>query len=349
MARFLEKYVTGDSLQWLLDPADRDVRYLALRDLLDEADGDDYRRLEGFLASGPLLKNKNGIPGSQGRYDLLYSGSLWILAEAVERGLDRRSEVIEKIIRYLREAGTGEAGGFSLPWKPRAESALYTGEMVRLSLAAGFSDDAVAGSIRWILEHQRHDGGWLQWQVGGWADLASFLFFNRPGKGGLRDSDRSVTSCPYASIACARALLLNQKVHPSPEAGRAIAAAAEFFLKRKFFDFRDLGFFNSRLISRQDFRLLGFPVFGQYDILTGLIFISLAGRFNDPRASEAFNLVMSKQNGNGSWDQESAEAGMLFGNKRKRCLGRESKWVTLNVLRMLKYAEETEQGQLEKA
>jgi hypothetical protein len=37
---------------------------------------------------------------------------------------------------------------------------------------------------------------------------------------------------------------------------------------------------------------------------------------------------------------ESAQTGMLFGDvKKKTVLGKRSKWVTLNVMRMLKHAD----------
>jgi hypothetical protein len=79
-------------------------------------------------------------------------------------------------------------------------------------------------------------------------------------------------------------------------------------------------------------------VLSQYDILYGLIFIAKAGLINDNRTGEAFNIIMSKQNNDGSWNLENAQTGMLYGNVKRNYVGKKNKWVTLNVLRLLKYA-----------
>jgi len=337
----LKKYISGDSLGWLLETSDPDVRYLTLRDVLCRAGEDDYRAAESFIAGAPGLKpGKDGVPGNPKRYDLYSTGTLWAFAEMVGRGLDRRTGLVVKTAEFLSRAGIGESGGFSLPWKPAAESALYTGEMVRLLLSAGVMDDRTESGIAWVLERQRHDGGWLHWQVGGWTDLASFLLLNRPGRGLAREADTAVMSCPYATIACASALLIYNRLRPSEKTARAVGRAAEYFLRARMHDFNASGLFNSRLIYRQNFSVPGYPVLGQYDSLSGLVFLAGAGRFNDPRASAAFNGIMARQNRDGTWDSESNQAGMMA-QRGRQWPGRKSKWVTLNVFRLLKLAEET--------
>ena len=63
--------------------------------------------------------------------------------------------------------------------------------------------------------------------------------------------------------------------------------------------------------------------------------VARAGYFKDSRTVDAFNLIMSKQNPDGSWNLENAQTGMLYGNNRKAPIGIKNKWVTLSVMRML--------------
>jgi hypothetical protein len=344
------KYVSDESLHWLLDPSDPDVRYLALRDIQGQAGDDDYARAEAHLAAMPFLQERRrGLPGDSKRFDLYYRGTLWCLAEAVSRGLDRRTASVAQSAEYLLEVAQSKTGAFSLPWRPAVESALHTGEMARLLAAAGMADERTDLAIDWIVKHQRHDGGWLHWSIGRWRDLPGFLLLNRPGSGLARERDAATASCPYATAACALALLTRNRQSITKEIAAAREKAATFLLTAGLCDFRNTGLFNSRMIVQQDFRLMGFPVLGQYDILYGLNILARAGRFSDPGAAAAFNLVMAKQNSDGTWNQESTEAGMIFGNASRTVRGKKSKWVTLNVLRMFRWAHEFSGDQFEKA
>lgn len=336
---FIKKYLSADPLPWLLEPSDQVILYLVKRDLLNQCTESDYVELVRSKAIAQLLqKSKGNILGYGNRFDLYYRGALWYLCEIVEYGLDIRSAEIKKTAAFLIDESQLDSGGFSLSWKPAVESALYTGEIVRVLIQAGIKDVGIVQGIQWLLDHQRHDGGWLYWPVGGLLDMFRFFFFNKPGKGLERESDTFIPSCPYASLACARALSLYNRYESSLQLTESINRAAEFFLEKRLYNFDNKPLYNSRLKSYQDFTRLGYPVLGQYDILSGLVFITEAGYFNDPRAADAFNIIMGKQNDDGTWNSESYNTGMVrkdaSGNKKDGA----SKWVTLNVLRMLKEA-----------
>ena len=334
------KYLMADSLEWLLDPEDPVIRYLALRDILGRASDHDYRSLMSAVPVASLLKKvKNNILGDTKRFGLYHRGSLWFLALAAEFGLDQRTDCVRETALFLLEKAQLESGGITLPWKPPVESALYTGELARILIRTGIVDHGVPGAVEWLCDHQRYDGGWLYWPVGGALDMLGFMLFNRPGRGGARDDDREIPSCPYASLACARALMLYLPHDTLGMIKTAIQKAAGFFLSRRLFQFDNRPLYNSRLIPRQDFTRLGYPVLGQYDVLSACIFIAQAGRFDDYRAADTFNSIMSKQDEKGRWSQESHLQGMIryataSGAKE------ESKWVTLNVMRLLKHIGE---------
>jgi len=334
----ISKYLTADPVPWLLEESDPCVQYLTKRDILGDNTPADY----GILCKSPELMKimnsaQNGILGDKTNFDIYYTGSMWLFAEAVARGLDRRIESIERTAEFLAGRCQMPSGGFSLNWKPGTEVACRTGDMIRSMILAGYRDERIKKGIDWIISHQRHDGGWLHCPLAGIRDLFCLMLFNRAGKGLSREDDRGVTSCFYATIACANALAEYGRKNDSTVVKGAAGRAAEFFLKRELYKNSEGYPLRPRWEWNRDFRLLGYPVMSQYDILYGLLFIARAGFSSDPRAGNAFNLVMSKQNTDGTWNLENAQTGMLYGNGRPP-IGEKNKWVTLNALRLLKMA-----------
>ncbi|MFC1671486.1 prenyltransferase/squalene oxidase repeat-containing protein, partial [Spirochaetota bacterium] len=333
----IKKYLTTNPIQWLLENNDPIIRYLTLRDIVQKDYDREYNIIFQSKQIQTLLKSgTSGIMGNKNNYDIYYKGSMWYFAESIEMGMDKRTEQVDKTAQYITETSQLESGGFTLNWKPKVEAACRTGDMVKYLILAGYNDDRVEKGIHWILEHQRHDGGWLHCPLGSTCDIIKLMLFNKSGSGLKRESNTCINSCFYATIACSMAL-----VHYENKHDEALKKAANFFLKRSLYlnsknePIKPKRFWNS------DFRLLGYPVLNQYDILYGMNFISEAGYFKDSRTVDAFNLIMSKQNPDGSWNLENAQTGMLYGNDRKAPIGIKNKWVTLSVMRMLKNTERT--------
>jgi hypothetical protein len=298
-----------------------------------------YEALRKHAAKEFLVTAEDGILGDQARFDIYYRGSMWYLAQAVEMGLDRREAPVERTAEFILGRCQKESGGFTLSWKPEVEVACRTGDMIRYLIRAGYDDERIDRGIRWIASHQRHDGGWLHCPLAGMCDVLKLALFNWSGSGLKREEDRRVPSCFYATIACAMALVDYRQVPGRNE--EVIGRVAEFFLRRRMFrSEKDPG----RTVRykrnwNRDFTLLGYPILSQYDILFGLIFIARAGYFQDSRTGEAFNIIISRQNEDGTWNLDNAQTGMLYGNMGKgKPLGQKNKWVTLNALRLFKYA-----------
>jgi hypothetical protein len=333
------KYLNANPTEWLCEDSNPSISYLTRKEILKEGDLDSlYRVISESAEIRRIMKNEGEILGSEKNFDLYYTGAMWCFAEAVERGLDSRTAVIQRTADFIISAGQTESGGFSLNWSPRIEVACRSGDMLRYLLRAGYSDERIRRGISWIRDHQRHDGGWLHCPIAGMCDQLRLVFLNRPGGGLKREMDTRVTSCFYATIACSMALVEFRDRTRSESYDDQIRRAAEFFLKRSLY--KDSG---SEPISPQggwnrDFRLLGYPVLSQYDILYGLLFVAKAGSISDRRTGEAFNLIMSKQNDDGTWNLENAQTGMLHGNEARHYVGKKSKWVTLQILRLLKYS-----------
>lgn len=332
------KYLTGNPVNWLLEDSDPSIRYLVKKEIIHDPDCGNY--YDSILSAPEIQRiiSKNGnFFGNAIYYDIYYKGAMWCFAEAVERGLDKRTEAVRTTAAFLTSECQMTSGGFTLNWKPHTEVACRTGDMVRYLTRAGYTDEPVQRGISWIAGHQRHDGGWLHCPLAGTCDQLKLLVLNRPGNGLAREGNRQVTSCIYATIACAMALLEYRIITGSTSGDEQINNAAEFFLRRSLYKTAGNDPIKPKLNWNRDFRLLGYPVMSQYDILYGLLFIAMTGRIKDRRTGEAFNLIISKQNSDGTWNMENARTGMLYGNTARNHVGRRSKWITYRVLRLMQY------------
>jgi hypothetical protein len=117
--------------------------------------------------------------------------------------------------------------------------------------------------------------------------------------------------------------------------------AAEFFLGRKLFRSGAGEPIRPHRGWNRDFRLLGYPLLCQYDILSGLDLIADAGYRNDERTVEAFNILIQKQDSLGRWRYENPATGMLF-RELKKDNEDAHRWLTLRVLRFFRKTETPE-------
>lgn len=340
------KFINNDPLPWLCDGRDPSVAYLTGIHILNVSkDSAEGRRLyEVVLRSDAveklLLHARDGILGDSRHFDIIPRGTMWSFAEAVTRGLDSREEIVARTSAYIVENFQMKNGGFTLGWTPRVSAGCRTGDMICYLLQSGVDDVRVDDGIRWILQHQRHDGGWLHCPVAGTCDMLRFFMARRSGKGLDYEGDHGVASCVYATSACCRALMQYNQAELTRE---ALHRAAEYFLQHGLFMHAQAAGIRHLCGQNDQFSLPGVPVLSQYDTIDGLYIMAYTERMGDTRCTEAFNDLMSRQNSDGSWDLGRVNTGMLLngraGRKRK---GRPDRWVTMRILNVLKRAGELE-------
>jgi hypothetical protein len=335
-------YLNDNPVEWLLEASDPSIRYHTRRDIVNDPAGDaNYDDILRSSAIRRISSTDGTMLGTSTNIDLFYKGTIWCFAEAVERGLDRRTPLVSSTAEFILSTCQTSSGGFSLNWNPRVALSCRTGDMIRYLIRAGFRDERILKGIEWIVRNQRSDGGWLHCPLAGICDQFKLVLLKKPGGGLRREKNPDVTSCFYATIACAMALVEHRQAIVTASHQDSIRKAAEFFLKRSLFKNTRNEPVATRTSWNRDFRLLGYPVLSQYDILYGLLFIARAGFFNDGRTGEAFNLIMSKQNNDGTWNMENFQTGMMRQDTMKHGEGTRSKWVTLQVLRLLTVAHTT--------
>ncbi len=334
----MNKYLNGDPVPWLTDGENPAVTYLAKRDLLSDGDpGRLYSQLELSALTGYFRKNSSGnILGDSKNFDTFYRGSVWFFLLAVESGYDCRTDFVSKTADFLCGRSQLPDGGFSLRLNPPVSTGCRTGNIVTAMIKAGFNDERTESGISWIIKNQRPDGGWLHCPFRSTADIIKFVFMNRRGKGGSDDSDPQVQSCPVATFSCMSALALAGK----PDSVEALRNAARFMLGLNYTQK------NKNLSTRcglsTELLKTGYPVMSQFEIISLLRVISDAGSWNTRGTAEIFNHLIGLQGSNGRWSSSNSCQGMI---KEKF---RESRWVTLNALRLIKAVSGSE-FQLEKA
>jgi hypothetical protein len=329
----LNKYLNSNPIPWLIEDSNPSVKYLAKKFILGNADSNDYAALEKYYPVKKILeKLKNGIFGNLNQFDAYYTGSMWLFAQAVYLGLDSRHEVIKKTAEAIIGISQLSSGGFSTSAQPKTVDACLTGLMAGYLIISSVENKSADAAIQWIKNNQRYDGGWLHTPYISNIDILKKIMFNKAGKGLIYESNEKIPSCVYATSACMNAIILDNNDNKH---SLHIKKAADFFLKNRLFVNGQTNSTPSKIRKNlnSNFSLISVPFFCQYDILEGLNLIALSGNFTDIKISEAFNMIINKQNNDSRWNLESLSPGML--NMPEEKINHPSKFVTLRMINLL--------------
>lgn len=264
------------TLEWLLEPSQPAVRYLALRDLIDGA------------SPGELADAKHAIPRRGWVADILrarkpggywvhgkdlyvpkYKSTNWMLLALSDLGITREDPRIAKSCSLWMDRFAREDGGFDTPGAEKSEHCL-TGNTTRGLIKFGYADDRrVKSALENLVKTQKKDGGWHCF----------------PSSAGTMDAWEGMSA--FAA-------------YPRQKWTRGIKGAvergAEFFLDRKL----------CRQGRRYDpwFRF-HFPYHYYYDMLVGLDFMMSLGYGSDRRMKQALSLLKRKRRNDGRWDMDA--------------------------------------------
>jgi hypothetical protein len=337
-----------DPMEWLLEPDNPSVRYLALRHLLGRAaDDPEVQAAWTAIPGSPLVtriftrQSPGGFWGDPASpYNPKYKATYWTLMLLGHLNLSREDERVQRAVEYIfrfqqpeggfaeygeegarreydyvvqqREARgkePPEEGAFVADLVHQMTLSCLTGNVVAALLRLGYDDDPrVWQAVDWLVRIQHGDGGWL---CPYW-------------KAHIRDKH----SCFHGAICALEALAEVPQGHRTPAMQEAAARGAEFLLMHRLYrsDHHHWRVINPRWLQ------LSFPWFWGYSVLRGLWVLTRLD-VRDERMEDALTVLREKQTGQGKWILESTPYGRMQANLEKK--GQPSKWVTLKALEVL--------------
>ncbi len=310
-------------LPWLLASEDPSIRYLTLRDLLEEADDSARVRqaaaeiLEGprvdALLSGQEADGGFGVPPYQ-----KWKGAHWRLVSLVELGVPpgdpRLTAAAEQVLRWLT-GGSHRERILTVNGLTRVHASMEGNALAacsRLGLAERSEVRLLADSL---VEWQWPDGGW-----------------------NCREGEEVHHASFYESLAPLWGLVEFHLATGDRKTLDAARRTAEFFLRHRLFRSERTG-----EIINPEWLKLHYPLYWHYDILQGLRMLALVTPLDEPRTQEALDVLEKRRLPDGRW-RPGAYYWYPPGRKTSNVevvdwgRGGPNRMITLNALRVLKAA-----------
>ncbi|MCK4247548.1 MAG: nitrogen fixation protein NifH [Methanomicrobia archaeon] len=319
-----------DPTDWLLEEENPSVRYFTLTDIMEKSSSDpDIQKtkrtimVEGVVPEILAIQHKDGYwEDSKRFYTAKYKGTVWQLIILAELGAEGNDERIKKTCEFILEISQDrESDGFSMHSSAKDGGRhsevipCLTGNMVwALIRFSCFHDPRLQKGIGWITQYFRADDG--EGDPQGWPyERSEFC--------------RGKHTCFMSVVKMLKALAEIPSEKRSKEVKKTIKMGCEFMLKHHIHKRSH----NLEKVSKPSWRKFGFPLMYQTDALEILDILTKLG-YKDKRMQEAIDLVLSKQNNQGRWNLEKTFNGKFQIDIEEK--GKESKWITLNAIRVLK-------------
>lgn len=321
------------ALDWLLEPADVNVRYLALRDL-SHADAEEVAVwLEKAHTGGPIEKvlskmQPEGYWSQPGPgYNPKYTGTVWSIILLSQLGasieVDKR---VSTAITYLMEHTLTENGQFTMNGLPSGTIDCLQGNLCASLLDLGCQDPRLDRAFEWMARSVTGDG------IAPMEDKTAPVRYYS-GKCGPQfacGGNRKLP-CAWGSIKVMLAFSKLPKEKRTPPVNKAIKLGVDFLFSADpaKADY-PCGF--SRKPSGNWWKF-GFPVFYVTDLLQNVEALVGLGYGGEPRLANSLKIVREKQDARGRWMLEYHYNGKTWFDSGP--LKQPNKWVTLRALRVL--------------
>ncbi len=329
--------LNGDSVAWLLEYPSPDVRYRALRDLLD-APSDDPQLAEAYQAAaagGPIaaILDEMQPQGYWARpgpgYNPKYRSSVWALTLLAQLGasvdMDAR---IRQACQYLFEHAFTPLGQFSSNGSPSGTIDCLQGNLCWALTALGIADPRLDRAFEWMARTVTGEG---LAPVGTRSEPMRFYTY----KSGpvFTCSANNYQPCAWGA---AKGMLAFSALPPdrrTPLIERAIQTGVDFLFSVDLMKAN----YPTRLGDdkpNRDWWKFGFPVFYITDLLQVADALVNLGYASDPRLAGLLEYIRQKQNSDGRWVLEFDYSGKTwreFGEKKQP-----NPWVTLRALQVIK-------------
>ncbi|MEW6242438.1 MAG: nitrogen fixation protein NifH [Chloroflexota bacterium] len=329
----------GDSVSWLLESDSPDVRYLAMRDLLDVPPDDKKLRAARKLAhkEGPIAfvlskMEKEGYwlkagPG----YNPKYRSTVWAMILLAQLGASvTEDKRLERACKYLLDHMT--AGGqftTTTSGAPSGTVDCLQGNMIWSLTEMGCDDSRLELAYEWMARTLTGEGVAPKEEKD--APVRYYAYKSGPN---FECGVNGNLPCAWGGV---KVMLALSKLPVQKRSGlmkRAIRRGVDFLFSVD----PSTADYPTRTGGRpnRSWWKFGFPVFYVTDILQTAEALIGLGCGRDPRLAKTFELIHSKQDDRGRWLQEYEPRGKMwleFGARNEP-----NPWVTLRALRVLKAA-----------
>lgn len=332
---WLEK-LNGDPLPWLLDPSEPNVRYLALRDLLDRPADDpellEVRDLAHQQGPIPAVLDEMDPEGYWVKagpgYGPKYRSTVWAMILLGQLGARVECDPrIERAGQYLLDHALTEYGQFSYNRAPGGTFDCLQGNLCTVLLSLGFWEPRLEKAFEWMARTVTGEG--VAPPTNKSTPLRYYAYKCGPNFAcGANDK----LPCGWGAVKVMLALGRLPANRRTPFIQEAIRQGAEFLL--------GVDPASAAYPTRGDIKpnaswwKLGFPVFYITDIMQNVEALVRCGYGADPRLANALQLIASKQDEHGRWSLQYNYGSKTWGQFGKK--GRPNKWVTLRAAWVLK-------------
>jgi len=324
------------SLEWLLEPSDPGVRYLAMRDLI-KLPADDIELIkarEEAHSRGPIARilsemSPDGYwvkPGPG--YNPKYRSTVWSIILLAQLGASYHADNrIATACHYLLDHNLSPNGQFSVYDIPSGTIDCLQGNLCAALVKMGCQDERLSLAYEWMARTVTGEGIKPASIKG--DGLRYYAYKCGPN---FACGVNNKLPCAWGAVKVMLAFGAVPPYKKTPLIQNAISQGVDFLLS---IDPATAEYpcGNASKPNRSWWKF-GFPVFYVTDILQVVEALVELGYGDDPRLRNALALVSSKQNEAGKWLLEYEYAGKTwvdFGLKKQP-----NKWVTLRALRVLR-------------
>jgi hypothetical protein len=320
-------------MDWLLEPQDIGVRYLALRDLMHA----DPRELdtackkahtEGPIAFVLAKMDKDGWWAKPGPgYSPKYTSTAWSIMLLAQLGADIGADArIEKACSYLLEHNLANERHFTINGNSSGTVDCLQGNLCGALMDLGCCDPRLDKAFEWMARSVTGEG------VAPMTDkMAPVRYYVAKCGPNFACGYNDNKSCAWGTAKVMLAFSRLPKAKRTPLIDRAIKVGVDFMFSKDPAEADYPGGYAAK--PSGNWWKFGFPVFYITDILQIVEAMVGLEYGKDPRLARALNLVREKQDSNGRWALEYDYTGKTwvdFGPKKQP-----NKWVTLRALRVL--------------
>ena len=298
-------------MKWLM-AGDISIQFQVYRDILVE-ERDDLRERIAREGWGAKILSKRKPDGHWGRgyYSPKWISSHYSILDLRNMCLPTDNSAVRETMDMILTNEKGPDGGINPSGHIKESDVCMNGMMLNCAAYFGMDEEDLKSIIDFILDQILPDGGFN-------------CQYNRSG---------AKHSSLHSTLSVAEGFVEYEKNGYSyrlEELKNARKAAEEFILLHQLFISDRTG-----EIIKQDFLRFPYPPRWKYDILKALDYFQYSGAEWDDRMQPAMDVLLKKQNKDGTWNQYVEYSGLTHFTMEKP--GKPGRWNTLRAMRVLRH------------